>query len=67
VVNGNSSIPDESKVSSIHFDNQPIAKSTVRSPLLEDADYDGRSLSMLQKIGGALNQTVEIKFSVIAS
>jgi hypothetical protein len=44
-----------------------IAKSTVRSLLLEDADYDGRSLSMLQKIDGALNQTVEIKFSVIAS
>jgi ribosome-binding protein aMBF1 (putative translation factor) len=34
---------------------------------LEDADYDGHSLSMLQKIAGALNQKVEIKFSVIAS
>jgi hypothetical protein len=33
--------------------------------LLEDADYDGRSLSMLQKIAGALNQKVEIKFSAI--
>jgi predicted transcriptional regulator len=30
---------------------------------LEDADYDGHSLSMLQKIAGALNQKVEIKFS----
>ena len=29
---------------------------------LEDADYDGHSLSMLQKIAGALNQKVEIKF-----
>jgi predicted transcriptional regulator len=29
---------------------------------LEDADYDGHSLSMLQKIAGALNQRVEIKF-----
>jgi hypothetical protein len=38
-----------------------------RSLLLEDADYDGRSLSMLQKIAGALNQKVEIKFSAIAS
>ena len=36
-----------------------------RSLLLEDADYDGRSLSMLQKIAGALNQKVEIKFSAI--
>jgi predicted transcriptional regulator len=32
---------------------------------LEDADYDLPSLSMLQKIAGALNQKVEIKFSVI--
>ena len=34
---------------------------------LEDADYDGHSLSMLQKIAGTLNQKVEIKFSAIAS
>ncbi|MFN6070564.1 MAG: helix-turn-helix domain-containing protein [Pseudanabaena sp.] len=34
---------------------------------LEDADSDGHSLSMLQKIAGALNQKVEIKFSAIAS
>ena len=34
--------------------------------LLEDADYDGHSLSMLQKITGALNQKVEIKFLAIA-
>ncbi len=33
---------------------------------LEDADYDGHSLSMLQKIAGALNQKVAIKFSAIA-
>ena len=32
---------------------------------LEDADYDGHSLSMLQKIAGALNQKVEIKFAEI--
>ena len=32
---------------------------------LEDADYDGHSLSMLQKIAGVLNQRVEIKFSEI--
>ena len=38
-----------------------------RSLLLEDADYDGHSLSMLQKIAGDLNQKVEIKFSAIAS
>jgi hypothetical protein len=38
-----------------------------RSLLLEDADYDGHSLSMLQKIADALNQKVEIKFSAIAS
>lgn len=33
---------------------------------LEDAEYDGHSLSMLQKIAGALNQKVEIKFAAIA-
>ena len=38
-----------------------------RSLLLEDADYDGHSLSILQKIASALNQKVEIKFSAIAS
>lgn len=57
-----------------------IAKSTMRSlpikpkrniktsdrELLEDADCDGRSLSMLQKIAGALNQKVEINFLAIA-
>ncbi len=32
---------------------------------LEDADYDGHSLSMLQKIARVLNQKVEIKFSEI--
>ncbi|MEI6332821.1 MAG: hypothetical protein WCP16_26550 [Pseudanabaena sp. ELA645] len=37
-----------------------------RSLFFEDADYDGHSLSMLQKIAGALNQKVEIKFSAIA-
>jgi hypothetical protein len=44
-----------------------LALSNRRSRLLEDADYDGHSLSMLQKIAGALNQKVEIKFSAIAS
>jgi DNA-binding XRE family transcriptional regulator len=29
---------------------------------LEDADYEGHSLAMLRKIGGALNQRVEIRF-----
>jgi len=38
-----------------------------RSLLLEDANYDGRSLLMLQKIAGVLNQKVEIKLSAIAS
>ena len=33
-----------------------------RSLLLEDADYDVPSLSMLQEIASALNQKVEIKF-----
>ena len=28
---------------------------------LEDADYDGHSLSMLQRIGAALNKRVEIR------
>jgi hypothetical protein len=37
-----------------------------RSLLLEDADYDGRSMLMLQKNAVALNQKVEIKFSAIA-
>lgn len=29
---------------------------------LEDADYDGHSLSMLRRIADALNQRVEIRF-----
>jgi ribosome-binding protein aMBF1 (putative translation factor) len=29
---------------------------------LEDADYEGHSLGMLRRIGGALNQRVEIRF-----
>ena len=29
---------------------------------LEDADYEGHSLAMLRRIGGALNQRVEIRF-----
>ena len=29
---------------------------------LEDADYDGHALAMLQKIAAALNQRVEIRF-----
>jgi hypothetical protein len=44
-----------------------LVLSNQRSLLLEDADYDLPSLSMLQKIAGALNQKVEIKFSAIAS
>jgi len=30
--------------------------------LLEDADYEGHSLSMLQRIAEALNQQIEIRF-----
>jgi len=44
-----------------------MALNNQRSLLFEDADYDGQSLSILQKIAGALNQKVEIKFSAIAS
>jgi DNA-binding XRE family transcriptional regulator len=29
---------------------------------LEDADYEGRSLAILRRIAGALNQRVEIRF-----
>ncbi len=29
---------------------------------LEDADYEGHSLAMLRRIGGALNRRVEIRF-----
>ena len=29
---------------------------------LEDADYDGHSLSMLQRIASALNKRVEVRF-----
>jgi DNA-binding XRE family transcriptional regulator len=29
---------------------------------LEDADYEGHSLAMLRRIGGALNRRVEIQF-----
>jgi len=32
---------------------------------LEDADYDGQSLSMLQKIAGALNQKTLIVIQLI--
>jgi ribosome-binding protein aMBF1 (putative translation factor) len=34
---------------------------------LEDADYDGHSLSMLQRIAAALNLILEIRFSSPAS
>ena len=30
--------------------------------LLEDADYDGHSMAMLNRIAAALNQAVEIRF-----
>ena len=30
---------------------------------LEDADYEGHSLSMLQRIAGALNQQLEVRFT----
>jgi len=33
---------------------------------LEDADYEGHSLSMLQKIARALNQRLEVKLVAIA-
>jgi DNA-binding XRE family transcriptional regulator len=29
---------------------------------LEDADYEGHSLSMLRKVAGAMNQRVEVRF-----
>ena len=29
---------------------------------LEDADYEGHSLSMLKRIGGALHQRLEVRF-----
>lgn len=29
---------------------------------LEDADYEGHSLAMLRRIGGALNQRVDVRF-----
>jgi predicted transcriptional regulator len=29
---------------------------------LEDAGYEGHSLAMLRKIGGALNRRVEVRF-----
>src|SRR3954464_14950382 len=32
---------------------------------LEDADYDGHSLSMLQRIAGALNQRIEIRLKPV--
>ena len=34
---------------------------------LEDADYSGHSLSMLQRISAALNQRIEIRFVPIAA
>jgi hypothetical protein len=46
---------------------KPKQNPMISLVLLEDADYDEHSLSMLQKIAGALNQKVEIRFSVIAS
>ena len=32
------------------------------APYLEDADYEGHSLSMLQRIGEALHRRIEIRF-----
>jgi hypothetical protein len=37
-------------------------ESTVRGYQLEDADYEGHSLSMLQRIATALGQEVKIVF-----
>jgi hypothetical protein len=34
---------------------------------LEDADYSGHSLKMLQRIGAALNRRLEIQFVPIRS
>jgi hypothetical protein len=34
---------------------------------LEDADYDGHSLSMLRRIGAAMGQRVEIRFRPIST
>ena len=33
---------------------------------LEDADYNGHSLGMLQRIATALNQRIEVRFSPVA-
>jgi len=51
--------PEQNPIIALGLNNQ-------RSLLLEDADYDGHSLSMLQKNAVALNQKVGIKFSAIA-
>lgn len=34
---------------------------------LEDADYNGHSLTMLQRIATALNQRIEVRFSPVAA
>ena len=50
----------------MYFNSDRVGTKQSAIARLEDADYDGHSLSMLQKIAGALNQKVEIKFSAIA-
>jgi len=43
----------------------PIGTKQSASARLEDADYEGHALSMLQKIARALNQRVEIQLTAI--
>ena len=42
--------------------NLEEARANEEIARLEDADYEGRSLAMLRRIAGALNQRVEIRF-----
>ncbi|SPF40819.1 hypothetical protein SBA4_260002 [Candidatus Sulfopaludibacter sp. SbA4] len=41
---------------------KPIGATASVICRLEDADYEGHSLAMLRRIGGALNQRVKIRF-----
>ena len=41
---------------------EPVGRTQRVISRLEDADYDGHSLSMLQRIAESLHQRVEVRF-----
>ncbi len=45
-----------------HYAHRPERETSSVICRLEDADYEGHSLAMLQRIAAALNKRVEIRF-----